>query len=1234
MVEVEVMLLLLRTLTGMLSPSTTRDMFALCILMLVIYANGFIIGSPPHLCRNQWGGSALIMANMLYDDGHETIYPADTLQSSINTNGAQTLAPDIAYFYLQNTLGLSEEVMWKITLEAGSILGMSARNLEKKVSLLRRSMNLSQEDIRIILGKQPALLHYSAERNLAPTILFLVRALDLSKSDLRKMVMDCPSILGYSLGNLGKKIAFFRSLYSEGDSGGIDEIRTLVVGTPKLLLCAVDTGLAPRLKFLLNEIQFSLDELRTLYKKNPRLLLYSLDDNLREKIVFFFILQLRMDPKDVRSVMLRFPQIMDYNLERHMKPIATYFMTELEFSAAELGSIIGKFPRLFSYSLFKIRHVAGFLRYELQLDPRQAKRVLFQAPQVVGLDTDVNLKGKLDFLRDRLTLSQDELRSVLSKMPTLLQLGVDSNLMPKLDYLECALMGQDIPNKQLLRETVLKQPTLLGYSLNGRIRPRLERLIAAGIAPNKISVGISMSEANFEQWLLSSQLKLRKASSLTSTAAEILHRELGFSGDDMNSIRLKLPKVDDWNSSSLRSWIKYLKKKIPTTYGLKDALLSQPLLLDGSFRQIAKVRLKILNSAPQPVFDNIGILGLSENDFDDWMRRSRSKLAYMKKELHLNATECDAILARMPILENAPSNKIFRTKLDYFMNEFRNSTGDVKSLLLRHPSILGLSITQVMKPRLQKLRLAGVSDPGTISDFISIGGNIFLDWSTPDLSIQLLEMVDYLKSSLHFNEGEIERLCKFRQSNLWTGVENAERIVGILLRLVDDDVSQVKAAVLEHPYLLSFSSAELESRVYELTSLLHTPREIVAKATLTTEDYQTFITLRKMPNVLGRSRRATRFWNETRTILEDTLELSESDSDFILSRCRNLSLRNPVRHLVPKLNYLLAMGGDKNEVANCIMQNPGLLDRSLRHWIMPRMKLLANSGLNPFEQISEVAGLTDKEMNERLELQTHLDLTNSEVEYILPMKDWLAQRSLRRRAAPIINYLTSQLSIGETKCILLGEPNMFTLSLPKTIKPRMEMLLEAGGPPTKIGNIVKLTPRKAKEYCLKCYLSKILDFSAMEMDSVLESIGATWQSMESIKEILDFLLVHVFNGSAQKMRAVILDDPKVLKQSLTRTIRPRAEVLKYLELMGFEQDQCSISKLFTQSDFALTKELLPDSTTWYPPAIYEGQQDDVEHNDATTREGILSTMHDLAPSFTLAYSDELNRDGARVVHWR
>jgi mTERF domain-containing protein, mitochondrial len=172
----------------------------------------------------------------------------------------------IAYFYLKNEIGMSEEAMWKITLQAGSALGMTAHTLRRKVDLLRQSMDLQDTYIQTILERQPTILHLSADENLAPTILFLVRELDLSKTELRTMVVQCPCIVSYSQKNLSSKLRFFRQLMGYS----MEECRTLLVAEPKLLTASVKTGLIPHLKFSCGRM------LRVIVLKNPRLLLYSL----------------------------------------------------------------------------------------------------------------------------------------------------------------------------------------------------------------------------------------------------------------------------------------------------------------------------------------------------------------------------------------------------------------------------------------------------------------------------------------------------------------------------------------------------------------------------------------------------------------------------------------------------------------------------------------------------------------------------------------------------------------------------------------------------------------------------------------------------------------------------------------------------------------------------------------------------------------------------------------------
>jgi mTERF domain-containing protein len=1088
---------------------------ALCFLGAVFCVNGFILGCSPsmhHICfHDRRKRPFMLMQNEqdTKDESNNMMYPEETL-FNIGANSTQTLIPNIAYFYLRNTVGLSEEAMWKVTLESCSILGMTPRNLEKKVSLLRRTMNLSDEDVRVILGKAPTLLHYSADRNLAPTILFLVRSLDLSKGELRTMVMNCPTILSYSLGNLSKKIAFFVALgYDADGEGGIDCIRELLVGTPRLLLTAVDTGLVPRLKFLTQEINFSVEEVWRMVRSNPKLLLHSLDDNLREKIVFFFILQLHMEPEDVRRILLAYPQIMDYNLENHMKPIAEYFMAELEFSAAELGSIILKFPRLFSYSLFRIKHFTlGFLRYELELDSRQAKRVIFQAPQVLGL-AEGTMRAKLDFLRNRLELSIGELGLVLSKMPTLMCLGI-KKLASKLDFLESSL---NHPDNKLLKDTVLTQPSLLGYSLHLRIQPRMEQLKAAGIQPHKITVGISMSEARFQQWLSSSQSKRMTKSIVTkrnSTASGVLHRELNLNEDELNLIYSELPDINDWTVSSIGSWITYLKEELNVSVDeLKDTVLSHPHLLDGSSRPKLKPRLKLLGSVC-PVLDNLDTLCLSDDDFQGWIGRKKkefgSKLSYLTRKLGLNDTESRSLLSKMPSLVTAQANKIFQHRLEYLFANFSTSMEDVKLLILGHPSLLDLPMKRTIEPRMQRLRLAGV---------------------------------------------------------------------------------------LDTPYT-------------------------AAMLTMSDNDYRAYLSL---------------------NLLQSVLNLTQQDAEYLLLNTRHLLLRDPEDSLLPKLNYLLQVfDGCKTRAATCVLANPALLDFPLDDWIMPRMKLVLDAGLDPSE-INDIVSLSPREVNQRVELQTNLNLTNAELNRLLPMKDWLAQRSFKGNAETIIQYLRSLgLSIVDVKKTLLREPKLLTLPLSRTIQARMELLLESGCPPTDIGKTVLLSQRKVDEHCSKCYLCARLGFSSNQISSLFSTIQSKKkQSLLELREIVEYLLHNVFGDSELMLKAAIIQDPTILKQSLYLTVRPRAVAMQYLTSIGLGHKPIDIAGFFTQSDSSITKELVPQMKTWYPKVsdVLDGSFGGKYTNNTTQEKNrIHATLKDFPQSLALAYSDDPNREAAAIVHWR
>ena len=150
------------------------------------------------------------------------------------------------------------------------------------------------------------------------------------------------------------------------------------------------------------------------------------------------------------------------------------------------------------------------------MDANEVKRVLFQAPQVISLSTDDTLVSKVAFLREFFNLQNEiELRKVIAGMPTLLLCNIENNLEPKALF----LLEQFDGDKFELRQAILTLPTLMGYSLDKRIRPRMARILDAGLPPIKITVGITMTNENFEKWLENKSLRVQNGGRLVQATA-------------------------------------------------------------------------------------------------------------------------------------------------------------------------------------------------------------------------------------------------------------------------------------------------------------------------------------------------------------------------------------------------------------------------------------------------------------------------------------------------------------------------------------------------------------------------------------------------------------------------------------------------------------------------------------------------------------------------------------------
>jgi mTERF len=440
---------------------------------------------------------------------------------------------NVSYYYLRDSVGMSELAMWRITHEAGSALAMSSATIQRKVETLQRLLNLSMDEIRKILETQPTLLHLSVDDNIIPTIAFLRKVLNVTAvdpvvnsagrrkaDDVRSLVLYCPSILTYRLGNIQAKVDFFTLALGYT----VDECKQLLLKEPKLIRSSVQDSLLPHLRFLRKDLELSRSDVKAITMKYPRILLYSLDNNLIPKLIFYFVMTLQFELPQVHRLLRTYPQVLDYNLDRHIRPIGEYLMQEVEFHSGELRSMVSKWPRLLTYSLAKIKRIVGYLRYELGFDASQVKRTLYQAPQIAGLSIDGNLRPTVAYLRKALSLSgspdsthgSDEetiLQRILVGMPTVLVLNCTTNLGPKIEYLREFCSNGSNRN---LQELLLRLPAMLGYSLTNRIIPRVEAMKRFNVDCEAITVGIPMPSAAFDAWLHRKALKRKKETEATS----------------------------------------------------------------------------------------------------------------------------------------------------------------------------------------------------------------------------------------------------------------------------------------------------------------------------------------------------------------------------------------------------------------------------------------------------------------------------------------------------------------------------------------------------------------------------------------------------------------------------------------------------------------------------------------------------------------------------------------------
>ncbi|KAF3453346.1 hypothetical protein FNV43_RR03786 [Rhamnella rubrinervis] len=244
-----------------------------------------------------------------------------------------------------------------------------------------------------------------------------------------------------------------------------------------------------------------------------------------------YLLSVGVKHRDVRRILLRQPQILEYTLENNLKSHVA-FLTNLGIPNSRIGQIIAAAPSIFSYSVENsLKPTVRYLVEEVGIKEKDLGKVVQLSPQILVQRIDISWNTRYIFLSRELGAPRDSVVKMVKKHPQLLHYSIDDGLLPRINFLRSiGMQNADILKvltsltqvlslslednlkpkyMYLINElhnevhSLTKYPMYLSLSLDQRIRPRHRFLVSLKKAPKgpfPLSSFVPTDECFCQQW--------------------------------------------------------------------------------------------------------------------------------------------------------------------------------------------------------------------------------------------------------------------------------------------------------------------------------------------------------------------------------------------------------------------------------------------------------------------------------------------------------------------------------------------------------------------------------------------------------------------------------------------------------------------------------------------------------------------------------------------------------------
>lgn len=148
-----------------------------------------------------------------------------------------------------------------------------------------------------------------------------------------------------------------------------------------------------------------------------------------------YLLSIGVKQRDVRRILLRQPQILEYTVENNLKSHVA-FLRGLGIPNSRIGQIIAAAPSLFSYSVENsLKPTVSYLIEEVGIKEKDLGKVIQLSPQILVQRIDISWNTRCMFLTKELGAPRDSIVKMVTKHPQLLHYSIDDGLLPRINFL-------------------------------------------------------------------------------------------------------------------------------------------------------------------------------------------------------------------------------------------------------------------------------------------------------------------------------------------------------------------------------------------------------------------------------------------------------------------------------------------------------------------------------------------------------------------------------------------------------------------------------------------------------------------------------------------------------------------------------------------------------------------------------------------------------------------------------